>query len=102
MVRSGGQRKVTDQAAAIQTLIDAGFKAEDVAEFKVKGFGVLDKEVKGVVVHKGQAKPKLEDYIGDYITKTEGKESLVPESDSREAITQVDDAAADFAQELET
>lgn len=87
VVKSGGQRRITDHAAAIQTLIDAGYKAEQVADFKVKGIGVLEK-----LVGKKEFPVLLDGLIG----KTDGKESLVPESDGRQAITPTGQAAADF------
>lgn len=87
VVKSGGQRKITDPTAAIQTLIDSGFKAEQVADFKIKGIGVLEK-----LLGKKEFPVVLDGLIG----KTEGKESLVPESDSRPAISPAGQAAADF------
>ena len=38
--------------------------------------------------------PKI---LGDYIGRTQGRESLVPVSDKREAITNVSDAQSDFS-----
>lgn len=87
VVMSGGKRYITDDTAAIQTLVDAGYKPEQVADFKVKGIGVLEK-----LVGKKEFPVILEKYIG----KTSGKESLVPESDKRQAITPAGRAAADF------
>jgi hypothetical protein len=87
VVMSGGKRYITDDAAAIQTLIDQGFKAEQVADFKVKGIGALEK-----LVGKKEFPVVLEGLIG----KTSGKESLVPESDKRQAISPAGQAAADF------
>lgn len=87
VVKSGGRRGITDAAAAIQTLIDAGYKAEQVADFKVKGLGVLEKLV---------GKKELPTLLGDLLVKSEGKESLVPESDGRPAITPTGQAAVDF------
>lgn len=89
VVRSGGQRKITDETAAIQHLIDLGFNAEQVADFKIKGFGVLDKLL---------GKEETPEILGDYLTRTQGRESLAPLADKREAITNTSDAAADFAQ----
>ena len=88
VVRSGGQRKFTDETGAIQTLIDKGFNAEDVADFKIKGFGVIDK-----LLGKSET-PKV---LGEFIGRTEGRESLVPLSDKREAITNISDAQSDFS-----
>lgn len=88
VVMSGGIRKINDPAAAIQTLIDAGFPAEKVADFKPKGIGVLEK-----LVGKKEFPVILDGFIG----KTTGKPSLVPESDKRNAITPTSGAAEDFA-----
>lgn len=87
VVKSGGQRRITDPTAAIQTLIDSGFKAEQVADFKIKGIGVLEK-----LLGKKEFPVVLEGLVG----KTEGKESLVPESDARPAVSPAGQAAADF------
>lgn len=89
VVRSGGQRKFTDETGAIQELIDRGFNAEQVADFKIKGFGVIDK-----LLGKGET-PEV---LGKYIGRTQGRESLAPLSDKREAITNVSEAQADFSQ----
>lgn len=86
MVRSGGQRKVEDHAAAIQTLIDHGFKAEQVARAQLQTFAVLDRLMRGT-------DQKLSDVLGDLLGKTEGRLSLVVESDKREAV------GADFAED---
>lgn len=91
VVLSGGRRSINDGALAIQRLIDSGFQAEQVADFKPKGLGVLEKLVGG--------KADLENVIGDFIVKSRGKESLVPESDKRSAISPVTQAAEDFKEE---
>lgn len=87
VVRSGGRRQITDATAAIQTLIDAGFTAEQVTEFKPKGLGVLEKLV---------GKTELPAVLGDLLVKTPGKPSLAPESDRRESISPGSEAAKDF------
>lgn len=88
VVRSGGQRKITDDTAAIQHLIDLGFTAEQVADFKIKGFGALEKSL---------GKDTVTEALGEYITRTPGREALVPESDRRPAISPASEAAADFS-----
>lgn len=87
VVLSGGRRGITDDAAAIQTLIDAGFKAEQVANFKTKGIGELERLV---------GKKELPLVLGDLLSKSRGKESLVPEDDKRPAISPASQAADDF------
>lgn len=87
VVRSGGVRQIRDPLGAIQHLIDQGFKAEDVADFKVKGIGALEK-----LLGKKEFPVVLDGFIG----KTSGKESLVKESDKRDAISPASEAADDF------
>jgi hypothetical protein len=87
VVMSGGKRYITDDTAAIQHLIDRGFKAEQVANFKAKGIGELEKLV---------GKKEFPTVMGELVGKTRGKESLVPESDGRPAISPVSQAAEDF------
>lgn len=88
VVLSGGRRILEDAPAAIQALIDSGYPAEKVATFKAKGFGELENLVGG--------KKILHDILGDLIGKSEGKPSLVVESDKREPITPESSAADDF------
>lgn len=99
VVRSGGTRYITDPAAAIQTLIDLGFKAEDVATFKIKGFGDLEKVFAKTTKTQAEGKRQLNEKLAKYIAKTTGKESLVPESDKRNAITPEIEASTEFALE---
>jgi len=89
VVRSGGTRFITDHTAAIQLLIDKGYKAEEVAApLKAKGIGELEKLI---------GKKQFTEVLGEYIDKTSGRESLVDESDKRPAITPGVEAAAEFA-----
>ena len=89
VVRSSGRRSIRDSTAAIQCLIDAGYKAEQVADFKVKSLGVLEKVVGG--------RKEFDELLGRYTVLSQGKESLVPESDRRQPITPASSAAEDFA-----
>jgi len=88
VVLSGGRRSITDDAAAIQMLIDAGYPAETVADFKVKALGSLEKLV---------GKKDLPGILGDLIVKSEGKPALVPESDKRPAINPNTEARKEFS-----
>jgi len=91
VVWSGGQRRIEDPAAAIQTLIDAGWKVEDVAKpVQIKGIGELEKLM---------GKKEFAKILDPFIGKTKGREALVDESDKREAISPAKDAAAEFAEE---
>lgn len=96
VVLSGGRRVVTDTAAAIQTLIDAGYPAERVARFSLLGIGELEKVLKGSPTVDGGKPPTVEDVLGDLVTKTPGRPSLVPENDRREAIDPATEAKKEF------
>lgn len=87
VVRSNGRRKIDDDALAIQTLIDNGFSAEQVANFSVKSFGDLERLL---------PKDELNAVLGDIITKTEGKPTLVPDDDKREAINALEQESKVF------
>lgn len=89
VVRSGGKRSIADQAHAVQTLIDAGYKPEEVADFKTKGIGHLERLL---------GKDGFQELLGEFIVKSQGKESLVPEDDKRPAISPTAEAAEDFAE----
>lgn len=78
VVMSGGRRGIPDAAAAIQTLIDAGWKAEQVARFSVRPLGELEKLV---------GAKELTEILGDQIVKSTGKPSLVHESDNRPSVS---------------
>ena len=91
-VRSGGRRGIKDDAAAIQTLIDLGFNAEQVATFKTKPLGELEKALKGAGI-----KDSLDDVLGDLIQKSAGSVSIVPDTDKREAVNSLSEAAKDFS-----
>jgi hypothetical protein len=88
VVRSSGNRSLQDHALAIQTLIDAGYKAEQVAApVKAKGIGDLEKLL---------GKKQFKELLDPFVTKSTGKETLVPEEDKREAITHSSGAEDDF------
>lgn len=87
VVRSNGRRQIKDDAHAIQMLIDNGFSAEQVARFSIKPFGELERLL---------PKDELNLLLGDLITKTEGKPSLVPLGDNRPAINALEEEGKVF------
>lgn len=87
-VLSGGQRKITDPAAATAALADYGFDEDEVSVRKMAGLGVLDKLVGG--------KEELQALLGDLLTKTPGRPSLATAEDGRPAISSQADALADL------
>lgn len=94
VVRSGGKRAVRDDARAIEVLVEAGFPRDKVSRTTAQTLGVLEK-----LVGKERFKELLEE--PGIVTKSEGKESLVPESDKREAIAPNTEAQKEFSDEPE-
>lgn len=91
VVRSAGKRTIQDPTGAIQALVDKGFKAEDVADFKVKGIGVLEKLL---------GKESFSEIMTPYLGKTAGSLGIVPESARGESVSVLADANAAFAEEI--
>jgi hypothetical protein len=89
VVRSGGQRRVKDEAKAQEVLEAEGLERDEFMTTKVKGIGDLEK-----LLGKDRFKELLE--APGIVAKSEGKESLAPESDSRPSITPNAEAAAAF------
>lgn len=87
VVRSAGRRSITDEGAAIQTLIDLGYNAEDVASFHIRKLGVLEKLV---------GRKELPTALGNLLVKKEGAECLAPEDDKRPAINRNTEAVKEF------
>lgn len=92
VVLGNGRRSIQDSAAAIQTLIDAGYTAEQVANFSTKPIGELEKLV---------GKKELPLLLGDLLVKKEGNPVLVREEDNRPSVTPATEAAKDFVKEEE-
>ena len=88
VVRAAGRRSIpaAEHTHAIQTAIDKGYNAEEVATFKLKALGELEKAL-------GK---NFQDVLGSFIVKPDGAPSLVPECDKRPPIDRTADAAADF------
>lgn len=84
VVLGNGRRSVSDPAAVIESLDMLGFAREAYCDIKIKGIGELTKL--GVI-----------DTIAPFITKSEGKPALVPDTDPRPAVR--NDPAADFHEE---
>lgn len=72
LVEGISRRKITDEKAAAEELMVAGFTPKQT--MKLKGIGDLE-DLVGV--------KKLNELIGKYIVKPDGKPTLVPESDKR-------------------
>lgn len=77
-------RKYTDEKALLQALVDNGIDEKVVTRTSLVSLGELEKLL---------GKKSVTETYGQYIVKPQGKPTLVPEDDKREAI----DATADFA-----
>lgn len=85
VVMSGGRRYVRDPEGAMEALAPL-YEAEQYCDLKVKGIGALESLLKG----------QFNDIVGPYISKTEGKPSLVPEDDKRKSINPNSQAVSEF------
>lgn len=87
VVLSNGRRSIKDEVGAIQTLIDHGYTAEQVAALRIKTIGDLEKLV---------GAKELARVLDKFFVKTVGKPALVPEDDDRPAVNPESEAAKDF------
>ena len=88
VVRSGGRRTIQDQDKALDLLAAAGVDKEAVTQVSLVTLAKLEKAVGG--------KDELGKVLGDVLAMSAGRESLVPESDKRAAVTKLSEAQADF------
>lgn len=90
VVLSSGKRYVADADGAISALLGDGFELDQVATSKpvVKGIGALEKLV---------GKARFAELLGPYVRKSEGRPSIVHESDKRQSINPTNQAQKDFA-----
>ena len=89
VVSSSSRRTIPDEAGAIARLLEAGHDPEKVYRKKLVTLSDLGKLLGG--------DKAVNEALGDYITRTEGRPSLVLESDRRKAITPNTEAAREFA-----
>lgn len=93
VVLSGGKRVIPDPDAAVARLVDAGYERSKVERTTttIQTLGELDK-----VVKVGRKKV-LAEVLGDLLSESPGRPSLVPEADPRPEHSATDQAAKDFA-----
>lgn len=92
LVEGTSRRTITDPEAAAKTLLDNGYKEEDI--FKPR-------ELEGITnLQKVLGKKGIAEYLGAYIDKPEGKPTLVPDSDKRPAINTVETMMNEFEDEV--
>lgn len=92
LVEGTSRRTITNPEAAAKTLLDNGYKEEDI--FKPR-------ELEGITnLQKVLGKKGVTEYLEAYIDKPEGKPTLVPESDKRPAINTVETMMNEFEDEV--
>lgn len=92
LVEGTSRRTITDPEAAAKTLLDNGYKEEEI--FKPR-------ELEGITnLQKVLGKKGVSEYLEAYIEKPEGKPTLVPESDKRPAINTVETMMNEFEDEV--
>ena len=88
VVEGRSVRQISDQAAAMQTLEDAGFDEASYCKPKeLKTISDLEKLLK---------KKGFQELLGQYVIKPQGKPALVEESDPRPAMNSASSAEEDF------
>lgn len=92
-VQASGKRAIKDHAAAIHALDAAGYPPDQTSRANTETITKLQRLVGG--------KDELQDVLGDLLTFTPGKQTLVRDSDPRPAITAESVAQSDFAQPFE-
>lgn len=92
LVEGTSRRTITDPEAAAKTLLDNGYKEEDI--FKPR-------ELEGITnLQKVLGKKGIAEYLEAYIDEPEGKPTLVPDSDKRPAINTVETMMNEFDDEV--
>ena len=92
LVEGTSRRTITDPDAAAKTLLDNGYKEEDI--FKPR-------ELEGITnLQKVLGKKGVAEYLEAYSEKPEGKPTLVPERDKRPAINTVETMMNEFEDEV--
>ena len=92
LVEGTSRRTITNPDAAAQTLLDNGYKEEDI--FKPR-------ELEGITnLQKVLGKKGVTEYLEAYIDKPEGKPTLVPDSDKRPALNTVETMMNEFDDEV--
>lgn len=78
LVHGRSNRRITDATAAATLLLEAGYEAETI---------MTDPQLRGITELEAKiGKKALAETLGDLLEKPEGKPTLVPASDPREAI----------------
>lgn len=87
LVEGRSVRKYADEEAVAKTLLEAGYKEEQIYEKKLWGITAMEKLL---------GKTKFGELLKGLVVKPAGKPTLVPESDKRPEINSITAAVADF------
>lgn len=92
LVEGRSVRQITDEDKALDILVNAGFKKDDLlSKPELLGISALEKVV---------GKKNLAELLKDYIIKPTGKLTLAPESDRRPAVNTLELAQSEFAEPI--
>jgi hypothetical protein len=89
VVMSNGRRRISDEQAAIERLVEEGYDRAAVERTSIQTLGALDKLT--------GSKDNLEQVLGGLIGMSEGRLCLAPDSDGRPPADAVHSAKTDFA-----
>lgn len=87
LVEGRSIRKYSDEAVAAKTLLDAGYKEDEIFTKKLLGISSMEKTI---------GKRKFREILGEFVIKPQGKPTLVPESDKRVEMNLINKAIQDF------
>ena len=87
LVEGRSVRKYADEEAVAKTLLEAGYKEEQIYEKKLWGITAMEKLL---------GKTKFGELLKGLVVKPAGKPTLVPETDKRPEINSITAAVADF------
>lgn len=87
LVEGRSTRKYADEEKVVEALKKAGYDEDDLYEKKIKGVTAMQKIT---------GKKAFDEILGGLVVRTDGKPTLVPESDKRHAIGSAASAAEDF------
>lgn len=88
VVMSGGKRSIIDHKSAINRMLEAGYEMDDISRVEALPLGQLEKVLGG--------RQNFDTILGGVVSKSEPKESLVPDDDDRPGVTVLTSAAEDF------
>jgi len=89
VVLSNGRRNIADGDGAMEALALIGYDYDQTSKRVLRGIGELEKLL---------GKKEFASLLADFITRTPGAPSLVPEKDSRAPITSLTEAQKEFSE----